>query len=433
MRWSWSATRSTPTTPRPCVRASAASSTCPWPSSPTPRRRSWRPGRAGWWGSPPTERGSWRSTMLLRCSPAPPRGCSATRRGAGPPSWPLWPTTGSASPSGGGPRASTSRPRPRSASTRAAAAASRAGPGRSGGILALQLSLRVVVLVRQPTEQGEDLAEDGLADHHVLEHPPAVLGGVDELPLGAAQLVGEVRVVAEDLRVDGEQLGPTELDHLREAAAGSGVGADVGPAHRLDRRVDRPRQLRIGGEVVLGQRRAERVRHLAEELVRRPRGVVDGVDDHLQGRHRGAAHLSQGPEDPQPPEVRLVVLRAAWAGHVAGREEALAQVVLDGGHRHLGPVGEFGHQHVRSSIHGGSGQNPRKTCEISCPSEDSATILLLVRVPERGTPGGCHGGGAAHTPFGPAPPGGGGAPPTSFSLPAPQSAARGRRRGGAGR
>ena len=48
---------------------------------------------------------------------ARPPGCSATRPGACPPSWPRWPTTGSGSRSTAAPRASTSPPPPRCAST----------------------------------------------------------------------------------------------------------------------------------------------------------------------------------------------------------------------------------------------------------------------------------------------------------------------------
>ncbi len=51
-----------------------------------------------------------------------------------------------------------------------------------------------------------------------------------------------------------------------------------------------------------------------------------------------------------------------------------------------------------------------KLCEISCGPEDSATILLLVRIPERRTPGGSHGGGAAHHTLRAGPTGGRGRP-----------------------
>ena len=85
------------------------------------------------------------------------------------------------------------------------------------------------------------------------------------------------------------------------------------------------------------------------------------VDDHLQGRHRGAAHLAQRPQHAQPAQVRLVVLRAARADHLAGRQQSLAQVVLHRGQRHVRTVGQLGDQHGSHSIHGKICENPAKS------------------------------------------------------------------------
>ncbi len=399
----WPATRSTPTTPRPSGPASAASSTCRSPSSPIPVHAV----RAAQDGGLVVLAADGDGELALG---------DAAEVLAGPTAWlfgnEAWglpaELAAAGRPPGADPDPRTGR-EPQPGDRRRDLPPRERADALSGALSrAVATPLRVVVLVPQPAEQGEDLPEDRLADDHVLQDALAVLGRVDEGELGAAQLVGEVCVVAEDLGVDGEQLRADQLDQLGQTEAGGGVRPDAGPAT--------PAMIAftLGSGRLLGavhrQRRAERVGDLAEHLVHGSRVVLDGVDDHLQGRHGGAAHLSQRPQDRAAGGrgPRRTPRGAARSRHRGGADPR-------GGSTSRSPPARRRARRARTPASStldsvDPWQNPRKLCEISCGSEDSATILLLVRVPERRTPGGSHGGGAAHHTLRAGPTGGRGRP-----------------------